>query len=103
MTYLNWDLTDLYTGIDAPELLADLQNLVASAKTFARKFDGKVDSLSAEQIAEAIVEYEQISELSQKLATYAYLQFSVAMLDEKISKFYQIFYKKLLILCMLLA
>ena len=42
-----WDLSDLYTGEDAPELARDLAWLETACADFARDYEGKLGDLGA--------------------------------------------------------
>lgn len=84
-----WDLSDLYSGMDAKELSADLAKIKSDSEEFCKKHEGKVPQLDGAQIAQAIARYEEISELCQKIGSYAGLLFAGDMLDDEISGFYQ--------------
>jgi oligoendopeptidase F len=71
-----WNLTDLYSSNDAPELKADLASAQAEAKAFEADYKGKLDALArAGGLLEAIRRYEALSDLSGKLGSYAFLQY----------------------------
>ncbi len=42
-----WDLSDLYTGEDAPELHHDLEWLKSSCKSFSNDYDAQLTLLTA--------------------------------------------------------
>ena len=58
-TLPNWDLTDLYPGMESPELAAELDGAEADAKEFAKTYQGKIAGLSGERLGEAIAERHQ--------------------------------------------
>lgn len=84
-----WDLSDFYSSPNSAEFKFELKKLEDLAVKFAKKYSGRVEKLSGDNLALAIYEYEKIVTLSQKLGSYAYLVFSTEMLDEKIGAFYQ--------------
>src|SRR6476619_3327363 len=60
-----WNLADLYSGIDAPEVARDLQKMDADCVAFETDFKGKLaESVAREDggrwLAEAVRRYEAI-------------------------------------------
>ncbi len=84
-----WDLNDLYAGMDSPELEEDFQAAEREAKAFAEQHEGKVASLSAEGLAEAIAAYEAQDERLTRIISYAGLLHAGDQLDPEIGAFYQ--------------
>lgn len=70
---VRWDLSDLYSGVDDPNLQHDLEQVLEQARQFAERYKGCVETLSPQEIHDALVEYEVIKELSARIATYASL------------------------------
>lgn len=70
---INWDLSDLYQAIDDPNLESDREKVKDKAEDFAKNYKGKVADLSAEQLRDALREYEDLIELIGKLGSYAHL------------------------------
>ena len=91
----SWNLGDLYSGLDDPAIGRDLHGVQERCEAFARAYDGKVEKLSAQALAEALAEYERLQELMGRLGSYAQLSFSVAMTDPAIAKFSQDVQEKL--------
>src|SRR5205085_690450 len=63
-----WNLADLYSGIDAPEITRDLTRLDGECVAFETDYKGKLAKRSAEEdggkwLAEAIRRYEAIEDL----------------------------------------
>jgi oligoendopeptidase F len=79
---VRWDLSDLYAGIDAPEIEADIQDLKQRSEQFAQNYRGRVAELSAESLLEAIIEYEKIVEGVARLTSFAQLQWTTDTLNE---------------------
>ncbi len=69
----NWDLSDLYKGMDDPKIAQDKSNLGILSKKFEERYKGNVENLDGETFAKAIREYEKIRELDYKLGVYAFL------------------------------
>jgi oligoendopeptidase F len=71
-----WNLGDLYSGGDDPQLEKDLAESMKKADGFASSYRGRIAELKAPDLAGAIEEYEQILELSGKAGTFTYLNWS---------------------------
>lgn len=84
-----WDLTDLYPSMDAPELEADLTETAAQADLFKQTFRGRLDTLGGGQLAAAIQKYEEIDETLSRLMSYGQLVYSSNVTDPEIGRFYQ--------------
>jgi len=83
-----WDLSDLYSSINDPKINEDLKKIESQINDF-QKYKGKITKLNGRDLYNAIIKYEQISELMTKLSCYAYLKYSENLsLDENI-KFHQ--------------
>src|ERR1700694_5153444 len=71
-----WNLADLYSGIDAPEVTRDLEKMDADCVAFETDYKGKLAAqISSEHggkwLAEAIRRYEAIDDLAGRLGSYA--------------------------------
>ena len=85
----NWDLADLYPGTDSAQLAADLDRADRQARDFETRLAGKLASISAAQLAEAIAEYEGIEEILGRVMSYAQLLFAGDSTNPAIGRFYQ--------------
>lgn len=88
-----WNLADLYAGIDAPEVTRDLQEMDAKCAAFETDYKGKLaDGVGREDgglwLAEAVRRYEAIDDLAGRLGSYAGLVHAGDSVDPAISKFY---------------
>ncbi|WP_426440003.1 M3 family oligoendopeptidase [Bradyrhizobium genosp. P] len=88
-----WNLADLYSGIDAPEVARDLQKMDADCVAFETDYKGRLaESTAAEGggkwLARAIRRYEAIDDLAGRLGSYAGLVHAGDSVDPAISKFY---------------
>jgi oligoendopeptidase F len=84
-----WDLSDLYTSPDSPQVMADLARAEQSAKGFAQAHAGTLTRLSGAALAAVIAEYERIQEILGRVASYAQLLFAGDSTDPVIGRFYQ--------------
>jgi oligoendopeptidase F len=83
-----WDLSDLYTGRDAPDLIGDLTKVQTDAAAFAADYSGRIAGLDAKALSEAIARYEAIDETLSRLMSYAGLVNAQDMTDEARQRFY---------------
>src|SRR4051812_19277398 len=88
-----WNLTDLYPGIDAPEVARDLEKLDAECVAFETDYKGKLGEGTASAaggawLAKAVRRYEAIDDLAGRLGSYAGLVHAGDSVDPAISKFY---------------
>jgi oligoendopeptidase F len=88
-----WNLADLYSGIDAPEAASDLQRMDAECVAFETDYKGKLAEHTATDdggkwLGQAVKRYEAIDDLAGRLGSYAGLVHAGDSLDPAISKFY---------------
>src|ERR1700740_1428960 len=88
-----WDLADLYSGIDAPEVARDLSKMDADCVAFETDYKGRLAEHAAREdggkwLAEAVRRYEAIDDLAGRLGSYAGLVHAGDSVDAAISKFY---------------
>ena len=84
-----WDLSDLYAGVDAPELETDLVQSTDKATAFAERYKGNLASLDGAALAVAIRDYENMDEVLSAVMSYAGLLHAGAVSDPEVGKFYQ--------------
>lgn len=82
-----WDLNDLYTAPDAPEVTRDLAWLAQSGADFAAKYQGKLAGLSAVQMLACVQSYEAIDIIAGRLGSYAGLLYYQNTMDSDRAKF----------------
>jgi len=68
-----WDLSDLYAGVDDPQIEQDIAQVNALAADFAAAYRGKIATLDAEGLRAAVSAYETIVEAANKPGVFAYL------------------------------
>src|SRR4051812_4206569 len=88
-----WDLSDLYPGMDSPEFAGDVARAEAECKAFAAAYRGKLDGMAqaenaADALDEAVKRYEGIEDLLGRIMSYAGLIYSGDTTDPKRAKFY---------------
>jgi oligoendopeptidase F len=88
-----WNLADLYSGIDAPEVARDLEKMDAECVAFETDYKGKLAERTAGEgggkwLAGAVGRYEAIDDLAGRLGSYAGLVHAGDSVDPAISKFY---------------
>ncbi len=82
-----WDLSDLYTGEDAPELEADLAFLEKECAAFAADYEGKLADLDATGLLECVLRNEKISQVSGRIMSYAGLRYYQLTTDAERAQF----------------
>ncbi len=82
-----WDLSDLYTGEDAPELTRDMGWIAAAGTEFAGKYQGKMAQLSAAQMLTCVQDYEAIDIIAGRLMSFAGLRYYQNTMDSARAKF----------------
>jgi oligoendopeptidase F len=88
-----WNLADLYPGIDAPEVKRDLERADAECVAFEETYKGKLATLAAAadagaKLAEAVRRYEAIDDLLGRLISFASLVYAGNTTDPVRAKFY---------------
>ena len=88
-----WNLNDLYPGIDSPEVARDLDAADAECAGFERDFKGRLAEMAAGEdaglrIAEAVRRYEALDDKLGRLISYSSLAYAGNTTDPTIAKFY---------------
>jgi len=87
-----WDLTDLYSGIDAPELAADMARASAEAIAFEARWKGKLAAEAAApetgHLGRAMRDFEALEELVGRIVSYAGLVYAGDTSDPRRAKLY---------------
>ena len=83
----DWNLSDLYTAPDAPELLRDMGWLDTACADFAKTYEGKLASLSADALLACVTAYEQIDVTAGRIGSYAGLRYYQNTMDSDRAKF----------------
>ncbi|MEX0365393.1 MAG: M3 family oligoendopeptidase [Ruegeria sp.] len=82
-----WDLTDLYTSEDAPELARDLDWLEQECAGFAADYEGKLADLDAEGLLTCVQRNERINTVAGRIMSFAGLRYYQLTTDADRAKF----------------
>ena len=84
-----WDLIDLFSAPDAPEIEATLAAAGAEAKRLAKDHRGRVAALAGDDLAALLGRYEALSDSLGRILSYAQLRFAENMTDAEAGRFFQ--------------
>ncbi|MFA3917704.1 M3 family oligoendopeptidase [Ruegeria hyattellae] len=82
-----WDLSDLYTGEDAPELARDLDWLEGECAGFATDYEGKLSDLDGAGLLRCVERNEKISATAGRIMSFAGLRYYQLTTDADRAKF----------------
>jgi len=82
-----WDLSDLYTAQDAPELIRDLDWLKTECAGFAETYEGKLADLDTAGMLACITRYERIDGVAGRIMSFAGLRYYQHTTDAGRAKF----------------
>lgn len=82
-----WDLTDLYTTPDAPELATDLDWLETECASFAADYEGRLAGLDAAELLTCVQRNEAINTRAGRIMSYAGLRYYQQTTDADRAKF----------------
>ena len=88
-----WDLKDLYPGLDSPEVKRDLEQADSESVAFEQAFKGRLQAIvtgagAGQALAEAIRRYEALDDRLGRLISYASLVNAGDTTDPVRAKFY---------------
>ena len=88
-----WNLTDLYPGMDSPTLKADLEKADSACVTFEQTYKGRLADMAAGEgggraLAGAVKDYEALDDVMGRLSSYASLLYAGNTTDPTRAKFY---------------
>lgn len=85
-----WDLTEIYQGLNDPQIDADHKQLITKADRFAKRYRGKITSeITPGEMLQILKEYERIMQKATLMLEYAFLNRSVDENDPKKGAFWQ--------------
>src|SRR4029078_3206819 len=72
-----WDLTDLYPGLDSPQIKSDLEQGDRDCQAFEQRFKARLATLAVGEgagraLAEAVKQYEAIDDRLRRLIFYCF-------------------------------
>ncbi|WP_299934300.1 M3 family oligoendopeptidase [uncultured Pelagimonas sp.] len=82
-----WDLSDLYTSDESPELKRDLDWLESACLKFADDYEGKLASQNPQGMLEAIKRQERIDSVAGRIMSFAGLRYYQLTTDAERAKF----------------
>jgi oligoendopeptidase F len=84
-----WDLSDLYAGPEAPEIEKDLKEAAAEATRIKATYQGRLAEFAKAKgkLVEAIRDYEKLSDLAGKLASFSGLYYVLDQTDPARAKY----------------
>jgi oligoendopeptidase F len=82
-----WNLADLYTAEDAPELTRDMGFLETECAAFASDYEGKLTDLDAAGMLTCIQRYETIQQVMGRIMSFAGLRYYQDTTDADRAKF----------------
>lgn len=82
-----WDLSDLYTAPDAPELKRDLDWLEEACRSFAQDYEGKLDTLDGDAFLTLVQRNEKIGSIAGRIMSFAGLRYYQLTTDPERTKF----------------
>src|SRR6185295_2857637 len=88
-----WNLSDLYPGLDSPEIKRDLEQADSDCAAFEQEFKGRLAALATGEgaggaLAAAVKRYESIDDRLGRLVSYASLVYAGNTTDPVRAKFY---------------
>lgn len=82
-----WDLSDLYPATDSLALKTDMDWLETECADFAKTYQGKLASLDASGLLDAVQRYEQIDVIAGRIMSFAGLRYYQITTDSDRAKF----------------
>jgi oligoendopeptidase F len=73
---IRWDLSDLYTSTDDPNLDKDLKIVEESAAALSSEYRGRIEKLNGTELSSFLSQYEACLEQIGKISTFAHLSWS---------------------------
>jgi oligoendopeptidase F len=82
-----WNLDDLYTGENAPELKRDLDWLEEACRSFAADYEGKLADLDVAGFLDCVLRNEKITQIAGRIMSFAGLRYYQLTTDAGRAKF----------------
>ena len=87
----DWDLSDLYSAMDAKEYTRDLVRVMADCQEFEKQYAGKLANLAKDNtatLAKSVREFEVLQDLMGRIISFAMLVYTGNTSDAKRAKFF---------------
>ncbi len=72
---VTWDLSHLYSDINDQDINNDIEIIKRKIGVFSTKYRRKLGNITPSHLQNAVVEMEEIEQMSRRFASYAYLNF----------------------------
>ncbi len=82
-----WDLSDLYSSQEAPELSRDLDWLEGECSAFAADYEGKLAALDGAGLLNCVLRNEKINSIAGRIMSFAGLRYYQLTTDAERAKF----------------
>ncbi len=86
---VTWDLSHLYSGISDRNINNDIETVKGKIGVFSTKYRGKLGGITPSQLHNAVVEMEEIEQMSRRFGSYAYLNFATQSKNPEAGAFLQ--------------
>ena len=87
----DWDLSDLYSAMDAKEYSRDLVRVMADCQEFEKQYAGKLERLAKDDtatLAKSVREFEVLQDLMGRIISFAMLVYTGNTSDAERAKFF---------------
>ena len=84
----SWDLNEIYSGINDPQIKIDLNDIKNKSQIFLDMWKGKIEKLSSINLVKCLNEYQEINEKIGKVETHSSLTFATNMESAEISRYH---------------
>jgi oligoendopeptidase F len=86
---VTWDLSHLYSGINDRNINNDIETVKRKIGVFSPKYRGKLGGITPSQLQNAVVEMEDVEQMSGRFGSYAYLNFATQSKNPEAGAFLQ--------------
>lgn len=90
-----WDLSDMYKGINDPQIAKDLETVRKGKIAFAKKYKGNISKLNPTDFAKMLKEKEKLLTIGGVIGEFAYLNMVTQMQNKEATAFFQDISEKL--------
>jgi len=87
VTEIHWDLSELHDSVSVEHTQPIFDSIQQDAQSFSDQYKGRVDSLDAQSIHAALLDYDRIRSRVYQLSQFAHLHYAVDVQDADVLKF----------------